>query len=603
MAEARKRPEYRKTVLKELEALLDFHCWGRPVPWSGVPDDAVIYKGKLIYGVKHDAKEEGRQKDKARCTVQGCIRILKNGKVVLEQYYKTKGEYWAPTSSLAGLRLVIAVAAILGVPVVTIDLDSGYVQTNSIIGVYLLIAREVVEMMGQDWVIAYERAALEDPEGKVLFPLWKNLYGKSDSGFSFISDFQHSLIAEANFKPLPHCHGTLVRHETHERVPEEPGRPSIMANYVDDCGAALSGGMADVLWTLLAKRWRFSKPYPMCRFLGVKLSYPLLLEGKGDEVGETEFADAVVREPAGSERLRLLDLHQGEYLAVVISRYEKASGTTVRTNVNLPTKEPDPFEEESPNEAGTLVRSTVSGIMYGARGTRLDLAKPTGLCATRVVSWSDSCTKFLEALLAFIRGSLQTKLRFDARGEERDVREWRPDLSVDADYRPGRITTGVFMAVTPIRSRGTLNKFLTLDYSSTGQKYAKLSAAESEIVGAVHGTRVGIRYADSWRVICDPEGRAPAEDQRGLTVGEIPEYAVIRQREDNTACRITMTRGWSQKLSHVPTVYGVSVLWASERIREGRVELYEEPTAEMIADPLTKLVKPEVLFRRGILHA
>ena len=156
------------------------------------------------------------------------------------------------------------------------------------------------------------------------------------------------------------------------------------------------------------------------------------------------------------------------------------------------------------------------------------------------------------------------------------------------------------MTLTPTRSAGTLDIFLVLDFSSTGQKYTKLSAPEAETVGAVHGMRVAIRYQDSWWMISMPE-TFPGEEQRGLIALEVPDCVVIRQREDNTACITALQRGWSQKLSHIATVYGVSILWAAERYREGRVEYYKEGTANMSADPLTKLTDSDVLERRNLL--
>ena len=54
-------------------------------------------------------------------------------------------------------------------------------------------------------------------------------------------------------------------------------------------------------------------------------------------------------------------------------------------------------------------------------------------------------------------------------------------------------------------------------------------------------------------------------------------------------------------MSLLPVLYGVSAGWASERIREKRVTVQHEKTKEMIADPLTKLTPPNVLFERGLL--
>ena len=82
----------------------------------------------------------------------------------------------------------------------------------------------------------------------------------------------------------------------------------------------------------------------------------------------------------------------------------------------------------------------------------------------------------------------------------------------------------------------------------------------------------------------------------------VPDYCVLRQREDNMACITLLERGWTKLLAHVSTVYGVSALWASERIAEGRVELIHERTARICADPMTKLTDPTVLLDRNILR-
>jgi len=295
-------------------------------------------------------------------------------------------------------------------------------------------------------------------------------------------------------------------------------------------------------------------------------------------------------------------LWQGEYLMTVVDRYEEATGRKIRGYTTLPAKEPIEIEpEEEGAEAGTIVRSATAGVMYGARGTRADLPKATNVVACRVTRWNGSCTEFLEHLLGYIKTTTDIRLRFDARGEQRDVKAWRLDMSADADYKPRRTQTGMLLAIAPLRMSGTEDKFLPLDWTSQGQKYVKLSAPESECVAAAHAMRVALRYADSWWAITHPETWMGEQQRASIADIEIPQCVVVRQREDNATCILTLQRGWSAKLSHLPTVYGVSVLWCAERTREGRILWYAEGTANMLADPLTKLIKPDVLFRRGIL--
>ena len=596
--EAKERESYEKTVTKELGSLMDLHCWGKPQAWSGVPEDALIFKGKMIYGVKH-WEIKSSQKDKARIVVQGVVRVTKAGKVQLEKFFKQPGEFWAPTSSMAGLRFVTSIATIQGRKVMTIDLDSGYIQSTERSGnTFLWFPKEIIEMMGDDWRRAYDNARLEDIEaggqGWVLFPLIKNLYGKSDSGTNFIQDFQESLEQMLGWKALPHCHGCMVKHD-----PSQAPRGfdvSVLANYVDDLAVVLTPTETEQFWTILAKRWRFDKQYPLVRFLGIKAVYPLLTV-KGDH--ENAYADAVAAATEGSEELRLCELHQSEYLQVVVERYEATSGKNIRAYRTLPAKEPEESEETN-GEAGTIVRSAVAGIMYGARGTRMDLPKATNVMACRVTRWNTECLTFLEHLLGYIKGTPSVRLRYDARGESRDVREWRYDISADADFKPKRTQTGIVLCLVPLRDDGFLRRFLSGDWTSTGQSFAKLSAPESESVAAVHALRVGLRMCDTWWAITHPE-TWQGEGQRTDPLIDIPECVVLRQREDNTACLLLMKRGWSAKMIHLPSVYCVSVAWAAERTREGRVEWMKEATGVMLADPLTKLMKADILYEAKIL--
>ena len=54
-------------------------------------------------------------------------------------------------------------------------------------------------------------------------------------------------------------------------------------------------------------------------------------------------------------------------------------------------------------------------------------------------------------------------------------------------------------------------------------------------------------------------------------------------------------------MMHVPRVYGVNVLWVTERLREGIFKTFHEATKMQIADPLTKMTDPAVYYLRKIL--
>ena len=54
-------------------------------------------------------------------------------------------------------------------------------------------------------------------------------------------------------------------------------------------------------------------------------------------------------------------------------------------------------------------------------------------------------------------------------------------------------------------------------------------------------------------------------------------------------------------MMHLPRVYGVNILWVTERIREGIFQFIHEPTKVILADPLTKMRDSNVYFERGVL--
>ena len=172
-------------------------------------------------------------------------------------------------------------------------------------------------------------------------------------------------------------------------------------------------------------------------------------------------------------------------------------------------------------------------------------------------------------------------------------------MSADADHKAPKCYSGSLLSLSPLRSTIEDSVFLPLEFVSVAQKYVKLSPAEAETVCAVHAMRYGLRYAESLRCLLDPT--TFSEGQTTEDSWQIPDCCVLRQREDNSACIQLLERGWSKALAHVSTVYGVSSLWASQRIAEGRVELTHEGTRDICADPLTKLMQPLVLFRRGVL--
>ena len=107
---------------------------------------------------------------------------------------------------------------------------------------------------------------------------------------------------------------------------KEDSTIKLLSSYVDD----LNANKPNKLWTQLREAgWVFGEAKVLSTFLGVAASYPT----------------------AGS---RLLHLSQGDYLALVVKRYEERTGVVLKPRRTLPTDEPPTTDEQ--NEAGKGVR-------------------------------------------------------------------------------------------------------------------------------------------------------------------------------------------------------------------------------------------------------
>ena len=192
----------------------------------------------------------------------------------------------------------------------------------------------------------------------------------------------------------------------------------------------------------------------------------------------------------------------------------------------------------------------------------------------------------MRKVLGFILQTVNVGLVFNADRTSKVPAEWRIDVSVDASHYIPWCQSGMVVTLSPVAAEPTdlVPHFLPIDWTSSGQEYIKLAPAESETVGVVQAARGGLRYKHSWDDVC-----GVAEPQQMMV------------RVDNTQAIAFAERGWSPSMMHLPRVYGVNVLWVTERLREGLMYIVKEPTKVMLADPLTKLMNPQVYHDRGIL--
>ena len=348
----------------------------------------------MLYGIKN-VEVPDRAKDKARLVLMGNLRFTREGKLLLDKWFRSPGEFWAPASSMAGLRFVASLAVVLNLPLETIDLDSAYLQTKVKTAQvdYLELVPEVLDAMTPDWKMAVQRAREEDfalgGKGEVVFPLVKNMYGKTPSGKNFIEDLQSSL-EKMGWRRMPHCPGSFLK------LCPVTGKPMVIANYVDDFAAVMTDESRAAEWAELAKSWKFDAPQRSTRFLGIEMYYP------------------------DPNNLRHLVLHQGGYLQTVVERYEKARKKMLHGLKHLPNDEPRIPEATFKQDCDTVVRSAIGGLAYAARGTRPDLMKSFHTMSRLVTKWGTDAEAFLQKILAYAKHSFNQGIVLDARKTSAD---------------------------------------------------------------------------------------------------------------------------------------------------------------------------------------
>ena len=591
MKEAKLRgAKYHEAVKKEVGRFMSFGAFGRPVARRSIHPASRIYRGKLIYAIKFMELEESLRKDKARLVVQGCLRILKNGRTMLDKTFRRAGEYWAPVGSLALLRYVTAIAAIQGLDLESTDLDSGYLQsTNYDANLYLNLDDEIVERFDDDWKAEIERQRELDRRlggtGEVVFPVVKNVYGEAQAGQSFIQQYQEGFIQ---------CGWNRCQTEPslfYKRC-TVTGRLQLLVSYVDDIAAAISKVDTELLWNKMRENgWVFSEEEPLERFIGIVVN----------RVNE-----------------RCYHLSQKEYARDIVSRHEGREGP-VRPRRTMPKDAPTPGLIINDKVPG--VRSDIGALMYAARGVHPGLNRSVSSLASCANKWTSTgdanAAEFMHAIMGYMKGTALNVLNIDANGFSRSIEDWKVVGWGDADYRAPDCQTGVFIAlmcVSEVRKRISEGRakysgkdaslrpqhegILAWDWTSQKQVYVKLSVAEAEIVAlSLCARSVNNAVATHAEVVSGEVDRVHDE------IGIPEEFDSGVVWTDNEAARLAALRGFSAKMSHMNKTYGISLGWTNQRIESGELEIEPEPTSRMLADPLTKINNGDVFRRRGIIIA
>ena len=286
-------------------------------------------------------------------------------------------------------------------------------------------------------------------------------------------------------------------------------------------------------------------------------------------------------------------LHQTRYIDDLCSRFEltkekRETKVPYRNSWKL-TKAMGPETEKAKREMQTIpFRSLIGGLLYIANGTRPDVAAAVGICAQFCANPGKKHWEAALLILKYLRDTREMGIVF---GRPQPGIPYAPLIGyADAswgdnpDDRSSRTGIMLWSWGGPIEWSSKKQRAIAL--SSTEAEYM---AAASAVQSVVWGRRLFEEFGYTDLGILDSNAVATEEEQQGHRPTVI--------FEDNTGCI-----SWSknpgtdhQRSKHIDLKYH----YIQSMVKKGVVKMVYCPTAEMMADILTKyLPAPRFTYLR-----
>ena len=592
-------------LVKEISKYTSGDALGPPEAFSLTPEGAVLFDTKCLFGMKKAELAYEDQEAKARMVVLGHLGRNKNGKIVFSSKKSTE-DFWAPTSPLSSLRVATHIAALKKWEISSVDLSQAYLQ--SVYGGQNTFVR--LDPLVFPYLTDEFKKKIEDlraqgvPDEEIAFPVVGSLYGLVRSGFDFSQALRSSLIS-SGWKASTSDPAMYYKDVNGDRI--------ILLSYVDDLLLIAPKGMSGGIWKNILKgspgemkqgvdRWRADPPVIVSketslRFLGVVIN------------GDPESG---------------YDLDQTEYSEAVISQYEERSNSTIRARTTQPQYNTEKFErvvfdDKDTGAADDVItkditsdrlhiptvydwgdltpmgcfvkkkdfsdnqvraHSTIGGLMYLCRGTRLDISNQVQRLAENVHQWSEECESTLKGLLGYIK---QTHCKLSYQAPDSEIVEYRDVCQSDSSYVAPLSRSGMVYLVK-MKTKSGKEFVHVIDYKVSKQRWASLSSAHAELVALTTAIRNTIISRNLVKELVHE-----SSDRNRYMVTLTDASAVIA----------AIRRGYSVKLSSASRIVGCSLAWLVDHAHSGSIRFSHLSGVHNLSDILTKPINAS---NKGLLE-
>jgi RNA:NAD 2'-phosphotransferase (TPT1/KptA family) len=566
-----------KAIAKELMKYLGSRSLGRPVRRDSLSNTAVIFKAKLLFGLKE--AETATPSAKARLVIGGHIGFSPSGRVVIrhsrDAETRSGADYWTPGASLAAVRYCVSYAAVKGFVISSRDLSTAYLQsiTNEKDSyVQLPLSPEITAHFPPQIKSDLDELRFQGVEDRdVLFPVVASLYGLPSAGFSYWKAVEAHLC-ENGWCQLQASGGALWMRDE-----------NLLCTYVDDFLLCALREDVEEIWRryVLKKRWMadYQPLAPLTRYLG------LYIHAQDDNS---------------------YCIEQNTYAESIATTYTTLTGNKIRTRSTLPpptgNDEPSKLPADATGHAADImdmpdhyrvhahavlaqglavqgkdstpdpIHSTIGALMYVSRGSRPDVAFAVQKLAERVHEWQPEDSRYLEAVLGYLLHQ-QKGLVYGPLPPGATAADVRAVSYADSNYVAPVSRSGMVYSLQ-LRGHADFPFFHLLDWASVKQRYAALSSSQAETVALCAAAR---RVIECGTLIANIYGEAHPTSAPYVFCDSSSALAAVR-------------RGWSRALSAASRAVGVAVQWLSDESNAGNIQMQWLSGQNNPADSLTKRV-------------
>ena len=458
-------------------------------------------------------------------------------------------EVFAPVGRHTTLRALIAHAVIQDLDIEQSDVSTAYLQSDLQEDVYLRLPEGVqaVKVSGETTTRINTEQLTSGAKGPIV-KLRKSLYGLHQSGRNW-----------------------------HRRFHEVLSDIGLQRSKVDPCFYTWSKGEHKLWMVIFVDDMVFTgSPHLMDQLKG-ELSKQLKVEHRG------ELRWVLGLELIRDRQTRTANLRQSKYIEDMLTRFNMNNCNPVGTPI-------DPKQrltstgclgsegEDGKDEIRRPYASLVGSLLYAAICTRPDIAFAVGECARFMAKPGQQHWGVAKRILRYLQATKQHGLAFgpDTCGQASDEAPRLTaygDSDFAADLETRRSTTGFIT-----RLGGS-----TLSWASKRQRSVTLSTTEAEYMAA-GDTLKEVKYLKQLLDEIDP----------AYAAGTTTLYC-----DNQGAVLLGNKVAYSHNTRHIDTrAHAVR-----EAVEQGAIDVQHVPSAEMLADTLTKGVniKTMVAFRAAVL--